>query len=103
MNPRKWLSILALAAAPVLFAFAALPQKDAWKPLFNGKDLTGWKHVGPSSMAVKDRLIQTHSGMVLLYCTGGKLADFPIPVVYQTPHFNTNTGLSTHPLIPPPQ
>src|SRR5229473_3526842 len=93
MNPRKWLSILALAAAPVLFAFAALPQKDAWKPLFNGKDLTGWKHVGPGSMTVEDGLIQTHGGMGLLYWTGGKLGDCRIRVVYKMRDFNDNSGV----------
>src|SRR6266568_1087077 len=90
MNPRKWLSILALAAAPALFAFAALPQKDAWKPLFNGKDLTGWKHVGPGNMTVEDGLIQTHGGMGLLYWTGGKLGDCRIRVVYKMRDFTDN-------------
>src|SRR5260370_5966104 len=93
MNPRKWLSILALAAAPVLLAFAALPQRDAWKPLFNGKDLTGWKHVGPGSMTVEDGLIQTHGGMGLLYWTGGKLGDCRIRLVYQMPDVNDNSGV----------
>src|SRR5437899_10999575 len=93
MNPRKWLSILALAAAPALFAFAALPQKDAWKPLFNGKDLTGWKHVGPGNMTVEDGLIRTHGGMGLLYWTGGKLSNCRIRVVYKMRDSNDNSGV----------
>jgi len=93
MNPRKWLSILALTAAPALFAFAALPQKDAWKPLFNGKDLTGWKHVGPGSMTVEEGLIQTHGGMGLLYWTGGKLGDCRFRVVYKMRDLNDNSGV----------
>ncbi|HEY5511327.1 MAG TPA: hypothetical protein VIK10_09900 [Prolixibacteraceae bacterium] len=28
--------------------------KTGWRQLFNGKDLTGWKHVGPGSMSVED-------------------------------------------------
>src|SRR5216117_206217 len=93
MNPRKWLSILALAAAPALFAFAALPQKDAWKPLFNGKDLTGWKHVGPGYMTVEGGLIQTHGGMGLLYWTGGKLGDCTIRVVFKMRDKDDNSGV----------
>ncbi len=33
------------------------PAQDghAFKPLFNGKDLNGWKHVGPGSMTVEGR------------------------------------------------
>ncbi|HZV58816.1 MAG TPA: hypothetical protein VFF42_00645, partial [Candidatus Eremiobacteraceae bacterium] len=32
-------------------------QGQAVKQLFNGKDLTGWKHVGPGGMTVEDGLI----------------------------------------------
>ncbi|PYX11465.1 MAG: DUF1080 domain-containing protein, partial [Acidobacteria bacterium] len=46
-------------------------QSGEWKQLFNGKDLTGWKHVGPGRMTVEDGLIRTHGGMGLLYWTGG--------------------------------
>ena len=54
---------------------AARPQSKEWKPLFNGKDLTGWKHVGPGSMTVEDGLIRTHGGMGLLYWTGGRVGN----------------------------
>src|SRR5258707_6035565 len=93
MNPRKWLSILALAAAPVLLAFAALPQRDAWKPLFNGKDLSGWKHVGPGSMTVEDGLIHTHEGMGLLYWAAGPVHDCVIRVVFKMRDHNDNSGV----------
>ena len=36
---------------------------EPWKQLFNGKDLTGWNHVGKGSMSVENGLIQTHSGI----------------------------------------
>ena len=36
--------------------------KDEWRQLFNGKDLTGWKHVGQGSMSVEDGLIRGHGG-----------------------------------------
>jgi hypothetical protein len=95
MNPRKSLSILALLALSAIFAFAAHPQAQppAWKPLFNGKDLTGWKHVGPGSMTVEDGLIRTHGGMGLLYWTGGKLGNCRIRVVYKMRDFNDNSGV----------
>jgi len=44
---RKW--TLASLQSDRFFLVAAHPQKDNWKPLFNGKDLTGWKHVGPAA------------------------------------------------------
>jgi hypothetical protein len=68
-------------------------QTDEWKQLFDGKDLTGWKHVGPGYMTVEDGLIRTHGGMGLLYWTGGKLGDCVIRVVYKMKDRNDNSGV----------
>jgi len=68
---RKFSAFLVVVAAGLLIA-ARVPEAE-WKQLFNGKDLTGWKHVGPGHMTVENGLIQTHGGMGLLYWTGGKL------------------------------
>ncbi|HUL14536.1 MAG TPA: DUF1080 domain-containing protein [Terriglobales bacterium] len=89
---------------PVLFCAGALaltmavvasaqPQEKPWKQLFNGKDLTGWKHVGPGGDTVEDGLIKTYGGMGLLYWTGGKLGDCKIRVVYKMRDFNDNSGV----------
>ena len=58
-------------------AFAADENQNAckgdpgkWQQLFNGKDLTGWKHVGPGGDTVEDGLIKTHGGMGLLVLDG---------------------------------
>lgn len=80
------LCVLALS----LFTHA---QTDDWKQLFDGKDLTGWKHVGPGYMTVEDGLIRTHGGMGLLYWTGGKLGDCEIRVVYKMRDKNDNSGV----------
>jgi hypothetical protein len=64
------------------------------RQLFNGKDLTGWKHVGPGNMTVEtDGLIHTHGGMGLLYWTGGKVGDCHIHVVYRMRDENDNSGV----------
>src|SRR6201998_3757380 len=68
-------------------------QTDEWKQLFDGKDLTGWKHVGPGFMTVEDGLIRTHGGMGLLYWTGGKLSNCVIRVVYKMRDTNDNSGV----------
>ena len=84
-----------LLAFVCLFSFC-LPinaQTDDWKQLFDGKDLTGWKHVGPGYMTVEDGLIRTHGGMGLLYWTGGKLGDCEIRVVYKMRDQNDNSGV----------
>jgi 3-keto-disaccharide hydrolase len=81
--------VLVLVASPV----PALRAASDWKPLFNGKDLTGWKHVGPGEMKVEDGLIQTQGGMGLLYWTGGKLGHCVLRVVFRMRDPNDNSGV----------
>jgi Domain of Unknown Function (DUF1080) len=69
-------------------------QAGEWKQLFNGKDLNGWKHVGPGNMTVNSEgLIQTHAGMGLLYWTGGKVGNCVIRVVFKMRDMNDNSGV----------
>lgn len=77
----------------MLSPLAVNAQSDEWQQLFNGKDLTGWKHVGPGGDTVEDGLIQTHGGMGLLYWTGGKLGNCVIRVVYKMRDHNSNSGV----------
>ena len=87
---RIFLVILVLGSAVATIAQA---QDGQWKQLFNGKDLTGWKHVGPGNMIVSDGLIETQGGMGLLYWTGGKVGDCVIRVVYKIRDHNSNSGV----------
>lgn len=67
---------------------------NQWKQLFNGKDVDGWKHVGPGHMTVEaDGLIHTHGGMGLLYWTGGKIGNCVLRVVYRMRDENDNSGV----------
>lgn len=66
---------------------------QAWKPLFNGKDLTGWKHVGGGSRFVENGLLASKGGMGLLYWAGGNLGNCQIRVVYKMQKFNSNSGV----------
>ena len=63
-----------------------------WRQLFNGKDLTGWKHVGDGYMTVEDGLIRTHGGMGLLYWAGEKFGNCTIRVVFRMEKENSNSG-----------
>ena len=61
---------LALAAALLASAFVHAFTADAVTPsakteLFNGKDLTGWKHVGGGSRFVENGLLASKGGMGL--------------------------------------
>jgi hypothetical protein len=76
-----------------VFLLASARPEPEWKQLFNGKDLTGWKHVGPGEMTVTDGLIETHGGMGLLYWTGGKIGHCKLRVVFKMRDFNDNSGV----------
>jgi hypothetical protein len=80
-----WFLLLALSLGSA--------QSNAWKQLFNGKDLTDWKHVGPGGMTVEDGLIKTHGGMGLLYWTGQKFGNGTLRVVYRMRDENDNSGI----------
>jgi hypothetical protein len=64
-----------------------------WRQLFNGKDLTGWKHAGPGSMSVENGLLRGHGGMGLLYWQGEKFSDCVIKVVFKMEKTNSNSGV----------
>ena len=72
---------------------AQLKDVSQWKQLFNGKDLSGWNHVGGGSRFVEDGLLASKGGMGLLYWTGGKLGNCIIRVVYKMQKFNSNAGV----------
>jgi hypothetical protein len=83
--------LVALVTLITAFFSTALSAAE-WKQLFNGKDLSGWKHVGPGSMSVENGLIRTHGGMGLLYWTGGPVGNCVIRVVYKMRDKNDNSG-----------
>ncbi|HXB44753.1 MAG TPA: DUF1080 domain-containing protein [Puia sp.] len=81
-----------------IFHFSGQPvtdksSDDGWKQLFNGHDLTGWKHVGPGSHMVEDGMIRSHGGMGLLYWTKGQFSNCVLRVVYKMQKFNSNSGV----------
>jgi hypothetical protein len=72
---------------------ATAAAASEWKPLFNGKDLDGWQHVGKGSMSVEGGLIETHGGMGLLYWKGGQIGNCMLRVVYKMRDHNDNSGV----------
>ncbi|MCJ7465913.1 MAG: DUF1080 domain-containing protein [Maribacter sp.] len=69
------------------------PDTTSWHQLFNGKDLNGWKQVGPGNHFVKDGMIASSGGMGLLYYTKQEFGDCTIKVVYKMQKFNSNSGV----------
>jgi len=54
-----------------------------WTPLFNGKNMDGWSHVGDGNFVVEDGLLKTIGGMGLLWYTGQKFENVKIKLVYK--------------------
>ncbi|HYP15086.1 MAG TPA: DinB family protein [Bryobacteraceae bacterium] len=77
---------LVVATASLLAAADAVP-------LFNGKDLTGWKMVGLGQFVVENGMLKTEGGMGLLYFAGQKFGNQTIRVVYKTSGDRGNSGL----------
>jgi len=86
------------------FALAAmlLCAQQGFRPLFNGRDLAGWKHVGPGSFAVEDGMLKTVGGMGLLYYEKEKLGNCVLRVVYRTASDHANSGVVIRLPEPPP-
>lgn len=78
--------LLALCASTCLFA--AEPR-----PLFNGKDLTGWQMVGHGRFVVEDGMLKTEGGMGLLHYTREKFGNQTIRVVFKTASARANSGV----------
>jgi Domain of Unknown Function (DUF1080) len=73
-------------------------EAGAWRPLFDGKSLDGWEHVGPGTMILEDGLLRTKEGMGLLWYTREKFGNCVIRVVYKTTDPASNAGV--HVCIP---
>lgn len=89
MQKRQMLAFLLLAAATTL----APAKQLGWTQLFDGKNLVGWRHVGPGSFVVEHGLLKTQGGTGLLYSTKGPFNDCEIKVVYRMEHDNDNSGV----------
>jgi hypothetical protein len=76
--------------------------RQDWKPLFNGKDLSGWKHVGPGEFVVEDGMLKTVGGMGLMYYAAEKFGNATIRVVFKTTGARDNSGVVIRLPEPPP-
>ena len=80
---------IVLGCAVALAGFAAMTStaKDygQWQPLFNGKNLDGWQHVGPGEFVIENGMLKTTGGMGLLWYTKEKISNCVVRVVFKVP------------------
>jgi hypothetical protein len=86
----------------ILLLMTLACQADDWKQLFNGKDLTGWKMVGPGKFTVEDGMMRTHGGMGLLFYEKEKIGNATLRVVFKTASDHANSGVFIRLPEPPP-
>lgn len=82
----------------VLLSLAALavPQKKPsgkWIELFNGKDQTGWTHIGKGSFIVEDGALVTQAGMGMLYYETRSFRDYMLEVEWKVNNKCNNSGI----------
>lgn len=63
------------------------------RQLFNGRDLTGWKHVGDGSFVVEDGLLHAKGGVGLLWFEAEKVGNAVLRVVYKVGASSDNSGV----------
>ena len=91
-------SVMSALTACILFILTSgissnAQDKSEWRQLFNGKDLTGWKQVGPGSHYVENGLLKSKGGMGLLVWQGEKFQNCIIRVVFAMRDSNSNSGV----------
>lgn len=74
-----------LTLCALILLASAVSAEEQWKPLFNGKNLDGWKHVGPGSFAVDDGQLKTEGGMGLLYFEKQAFENVVLRIIYKNP------------------
>lgn len=79
-----------IAKPPIIKTLAV---DTGWRQLFDGKDFTGWKHVGKGTRDIKNGLTGSHGGMGLLYYTKEKFSNCTIRVIYKMQKSNSNSGV----------
>ncbi|MHC5540597.1 3-keto-disaccharide hydrolase [Singulisphaera rosea] len=89
----KFAALLSLSLTVASGSSAFAQSATDGKPLFDGKSLDGWEHVGPGRFVVEDGELRTEGGMGLLWYSREKLGDCVIRVVYKTGTPRSNSGL----------
>ncbi|MDF2940662.1 MAG: hypothetical protein K0R66_1304 [Gammaproteobacteria bacterium] len=66
---------------------------DGWQQLFNGKDLTGWQHVGKGKFIIDHGYLRSDGNMGVLWYNKQTFGDCVIRVVYKVNDPSANSGV----------
>ncbi len=82
-----------MRALALITLAAGVSAAADWKPLFNGKDLAGWRMVGPGRFVIENGLMRTEGGMGLLFYENEKIGNATLRVVFKTASEPANSGV----------
>jgi hypothetical protein len=82
-----------MKAITAMLCFTALLPGADFKPLFNGKDMSGWEMVGPGRFLVENGMLKTEGGMGLLWYTRRQFGNTTLRVVFKTTGPADNSGV----------
>lgn len=82
-----------IGALAMLVWLGCGPSGPPPEQLFNGTDLTGWRHVGPGEFTVEDGALKTSGGMGLLVYDEKPFGDCVLRVVYRPESPESNAGV----------
>lgn len=87
------LGVLLLSLTVLALTGMSGQAKRRATPLFNGKDLSGWRHTGPGRFVVRDGMLVTEGGMGLLWYTREKIGRATIRVVFKMEGKEPDSGV----------
>ena len=90
--PTHRLPLVELLLAMTILVNPLLAQQSQ-NALFNGKNLDGWKHVGPGSLVVEAGMMKTEGGMGLLWYSRKKVGDATLRVVFKLTGKESDSGV----------
>ena len=96
LRPRNFFrpSPTGIVSAILLLTFATpLLTQNSPHFLFNGKNLNGWRQVGPGRFVVKDGLMKTEGGMGMLWYTRNKIGRSKLRVVFKLTGKEADSGV----------
>jgi hypothetical protein len=92
MSFRRLLPALVLACCATLLS----AQSGEWEPLWNGKDSTGWQHIGYGRFLIEDGVLKTEGvpGTLGLFYFKEKVGNCVLRIVYKEfPPGGSNSGV----------
>jgi len=95
MVPRHVHAVALIGCVLLLIAPSGYGQEDGFRPLFNGKDLTGWVivHGAPEAWTVRDGVLQSNAPPKCWLRTEGEYLNYVLRLEWRLASDGANSGV----------